>query len=160
MPELTYDPTLAGQNREKAQMEINFLATTSSTVYEVVPGLNMLDGYKPAPTVARTALFIGPTGTVARDQVSQRQGEGPQAFQSVAPLNNATVAKMLTKARAGGGLGGQVLARYTDANGNAVQGQAMLVYTGEEGTDAVSNTIYGWRIEWIATNLTPAVVVP
>ncbi|WP_407570732.1 hypothetical protein [Deinococcus altitudinis] len=160
MPDLTYDPTLAGQNRQKAQLEINFLATTSSTVYEVVPGLSMLDGYKPAPTVARTPLFTGPTGTVARDQVSQRQGEGAQAFQSVAPLNNATVNKMLVKARPGGALGGQILARYTDGNGNAVQGQAMLVYTGEEGTDVAANTIYGWRIEWMTSTITAAVVVP
>jgi len=98
MPDLTYDKSLAGQNREKAQLEINFLATSSSTTYEVVPGLTMLDGYKPASTVARTPQFIGPTGTVSRDQVSQRHAQGPQAFQSSAPLNNATVAKMLAKA--------------------------------------------------------------
>lgn len=160
MPDLTFDKSLAGQNRQKAQLEINFLATTTSTTYETVPGLSMLDGYKPATTVARTPLFLGATGTVARDQVSQRNALGSQAFQSVAPLNNTTVAKMLVKAQPGDAQGGQVLARYTDANGTAWQGQALLVYTGEEGTDVASNTIYGWRLEWITAQPTSPAYVP
>jgi hypothetical protein len=160
MPDLTYDKSLAGQNREKAQLELNFLATSSSTTYEVVPGLSMLDGYRPASTTARTPLFLGATGTVARDQVSQRHALGVQTFQTTSPLNNTTIAKMLTKATAGDPLGGQVLARYTDGNSTVWQGQAMLVYTGEVGNGVAENTMYGWTLEWIASQATSPAYVP
>jgi len=160
MPDLTLDQTLVGQNREKAQLEINFLATSTSTAYEVVPGLSMLDGYKPATTVARTPLFIGPSGTAARDQVSQRHGLGAQAFQTTSPSSNSTIAKMKAVTAPGAPYGGQVLARYTDANGEITQGQALLKYDGEQGTDVASNTIYAWSLEWIKTQQTPPTVTP
>jgi hypothetical protein len=160
MPDLVYDKTLAGQNREKAQLELNFLATTTSTTYEVVPGLAMLDGYRPATTTARTPLFLGSTGTNARDQVSQRHALGVQTFQTTAPLNNTTVAKMLAKAQPSDTMGGQVLARYTDANLTVWQGQAMLVYTGEVGNGVAENTMYGWTLEWIASQATSPAYVP
>ncbi len=40
------------------------------------------------------------------------------------------------------------------------QGQALLVYTGEEGTDVASNTIYGWSIEWIQVQQTAPAATP
>jgi len=47
--------------------------------------------------------------------------------------------------------GGQVVARYTDDNGEVTQGQALLVYTGEQDSDVAANTIYGWSVECIAS---------
>jgi len=155
MADLTLDPSLVGQNREKAQLELNFLTTANSTVYEVVPGLTMLDGYKPATTVARTPQFIGPSGTAARDQVSQRHGLGAQAFQTTSPSSNSTIGKMKAATAPGAPRGGQILARYTDGNGEVTQGQVLLVYTGEQGSDVASNTIYGWSLEWVQSMQTP-----
>ena len=163
MPDLTLDQSLVGVNRQKAQLELNFLATLSSTTYEKVPSLGALDGYRPATTTARTPIFLGATGTVARDVVTARLGLGVQTFDTTAPLNNSTIAKMLLKTSASDPYGGQLLARYTDGFGNQTQGQGLLVYTGEKGNTVPETTMYGWSLEWIqaqqvlaAGNYTPA----
>lgn len=149
MPDLTLDQSLIGANRQKAQLELNFLATLASTTYEKVPSVGALDGYRPATTTARTPLFLGATGTVARDLVTARLGLGVQTFDTTAPLNNSTVAKMLLKTSAADPYNGQLLARYTDGFGNQTQGQALLVYTGEKGNTVVETTMYGFTLEWI-----------
>ncbi len=147
MPELTYDQTLNANNRTKAKLEI-VLDPSITFVYATVPAVASLDGYKPATTTTRTPLFNA--GGAARDFVSTRLGQGPQAFSTVAPPNNATVQGMITKATVGNGTtGSQIMARYTDANLLIWQGQAVLVYTGEQGSDVAGNTMYGFTVEWI-----------
>lgn len=160
MSDLTLDTGLQGVNRQKAQLELNFLLTPNSTTYEQVPGLAMLDGYRPATTVTRTPLFLGQSGNVARDMVTARLGLGTQTFQTTAQLGNSTIAKMVAKTSPGDQYNGQLLARYTDAFGTVTQGQALLVYTGEVGNGVAETTMYGWTLEWILAQQTPAAYVP
>ena len=43
------------------------------------------------------------------------------------------------------------MARYTDPEGVSYQGQAKLVYTGEEGTGPDDTLIRGFTLEWTRT---------
>ncbi|WP_019584675.1 hypothetical protein [Deinococcus apachensis] len=148
MADLTYTPNQSGTNRAKAKLELALDPATTPLSYALVPTANQMDGYRPNAQIDRQELFADETGK-SQTAINVRNQPGTQGFQVIASPKNTTVQKMILTGMGKGSAGNDVMARYTDANAMSFQGQAILVYLGEQGTDSTGLTIYGFSVEWV-----------
>lgn len=146
-PDLAYQAELTTPTRAKAKLEIAVAPAATTPAYALAPTLNQLAGYRPNITADRTDLFSDAAGN-PQQAVNVQNRPGPQGFQTIASPKNATVQSFITVGLGKGAAGHDVLARYTDANGMSFQGQAKLIYVGEQGEDSQGMTIYAFTLEW------------
>lgn len=147
IPDLGYAAEFSTPTKAKAKLELALDPSVTPLVYAVVPLVNQLDGYRPNITTERTDLFNDAAGN-PQQAVNVRKNPATQTFQTVASPKNATVQAMISKGEGNTPTGHDVMARYTDANGMVRQGQAKLIFGGEQGADPQGMLIYGFTLEW------------
>lgn len=149
MSDLTYETGFRTKSRETAKLEIALDPSASPLVYVLVPTAQQLDGFRRDPQVNRTDLFSDASGNPV-EAVTVKHKLGAQNFQVAGSAKNATIKALKEKGIANATpTGNDVMLRYTDAHGESVQGQAILLYKGEAGSAPGDTTLYDFTVEWV-----------
>ncbi len=142
----TWDPNIVAGTRRAAKLELCFIPTATPLVWDRVPSASELGAPTPNNNNAELPLFYDASGKAVTLRAITENG-GSMQFSTAAPASNAVVIKMYSKVNySTDAQRGNLLWRYTAADGRVDQGQGLLTYRGEMGS---VNDIpqLGWTIE-------------